>query len=293
MKIDDIQKLTKSNGLAVKEDLVFNDMGIDFKVVFATTEDGKKWLLRIPRRKDLGEQIEEEKKILELAGKYLSIQVPNWQIANSELVAYPLLEGKPALTFDAQTYEVSWNMDQNNPAYITSLAEALVQLHSIPRSQVEKSGLKITPAENLRKVMADRLELVKSELGLSKELESRYRKWLDNDPLWPDFTKFIHGDLYAGHVMVNESGEVTGIIDWSTAHIGDISEDFAGHHKVFGEDSLKDLIQEYEKQGGDTWDKLYEHTIERTFAAPLAYGYFAIQTQDPTHLQGAKEQLGK
>lgn len=38
--------------------------------------------------------------------------------------------------------------------------------------------------------------------------------WI-NDVLWPNFTRFIHGDLYAGHVLTHTSGKVSGIIDWS------------------------------------------------------------------------------
>jgi len=110
--------------------------------------------------------------------------------------------------------------------------------------------------------------------------------------LWPDFTAFIHGDLYAGHVMANPEGVVSGIIDWSTGHVSDLSQDFSGHLTVFGEKGLKELINEYEKQGGKVWDQLYEQAIERVAAAPLAYGFFAIETQDENHITAAKTQLG-
>lgn len=73
---------------------------------------------------------------------------------------------------------------------------------------------------------------------MSSALETRYSKWLDNDALWPNFSKFIHGDLYAGHLLTDVNGEVTGIIDWSTAHVSDIAQDFSGHLSVFGEQSL-------------------------------------------------------
>ena len=53
MKNRDIQKLAERNGLFLSDEMSFNDMGIDFKVGFATDKDGTKWLLRIPRRPDL------------------------------------------------------------------------------------------------------------------------------------------------------------------------------------------------------------------------------------------------
>lgn len=292
MTIQDIQKLAEEHGLLLTEEMKFNEMGIDFKVCFATDKFGGQWLLRIPRRNDLGEQIEKEKRILQLAAKHLSIQVPDWQIVSPKLIAYPLLKDKPTLTFDAVTYEVTWNMDQKNPNYVPTLATALVELHNIPEKEVAENNLKVMKPEDLRPEIAERLQLVRSELGISTELEKRYRKWLDNDPLWPDYTRFIHGDLYAGHVLTNKEGMVSGIIDWSTAHINDISQDFSGHFSVFGEESLKVLIIEYEKQGGIVWDKLYEQSVERAAAAPLAYGFFAVETQDERHIIGAKAQLG-
>lgn len=292
MIISDIQKLAEAHGLLLTDEMEFNEMGIDFKVGFATDKDGRQWLLRIPRRHDLGEQIEKEKRILELAKKHLSVQVPDWQIATPKLVAYPLLKDKPALTFDALTYEVTWNMDQESPKYVPSLAKILVELHRIPEEQVTQNGLKVVKPDRLRMEIADRLQVVKSELGIGKELETRYRNWLDHDALWPDFTRFIHGDLYAGHVLTSKDGSISGLIDWSTAHVSDISQDFSGHVTVFGEESLQALITEYEKQGGKVWDKLFEQAIERAAAAPLAYGFFAVETQDEVHIAGAKAQLG-
>lgn len=292
MTIKDIQILAEAHGLLLTEKMKFNEMGIDFKVGFAIDRSGQQWLLRIPRRNDMGEQIEKEKRILELVKKHLSIEVPDWQISSPELVAYPMLKYNPVLTFNAETYEVSWHMDKDSPKYITSLAKTLVEIHSIPEIEVWGNDLKIMKSSNLRPEIASHLQLVKSEIGISEQLETRYRKWLDNDALWADFTQFIHGDLYAGHVLASKEGIVSGIIDWSTAHIGDPAIDFSGHATVFGEESLKGLIMEYEKQGGKVWDKLYEQTLERAAAAPLAYGFFALETQDESHIAGAKVQLG-
>ena len=288
----DIQKLAEEHGLQLSGEIKFNEMGIDFKVGFATDASKRNWVLRIPRRNGLGEQIANEKRILKLVSKHLSVQVPDWKIATPELVAYPLLEGKPALTFDAQTYEVTWNMDKESPHYITSLAKVLVDLHSIPEDQVIENGLKVIKPEDLRKEIANRLQLVKSELGISSELDTRYRRWLDNDPLWPNFTRFIHGDLYAGHVLTSGDGTVSGLIDWSTAQVSDIAQDFSGHATVFGEVSLNALIAEYKNLGGEVWDKLFDQSLERAAAAPLAYGFFAVETQDEKHIRGAKAQLG-
>ncbi|MBW3467036.1 Mph(E)/Mph(G) family macrolide 2'-phosphotransferase [Arthrospiribacter ruber] len=292
MTNDEIHNLAERHGLMLSGKIQFNEMGIDFKVCFAMDKEGNQWLLRIPRRSDLGEQIRKEKLILQLVHRYLTVQVPDWKIATDELVAYPLLKGKPALTYDAVTYKVTWNMAKSSPHYITSLAKSLVELHAIPKDETSKMNLKMESAESLKLEIHDRLKIVKSEIGISNELENRYNKWLDNDKLWPNFTKFIHGDLYAGHILTYKNGEVCGIIDWTTAQVSDIAIDFSGHLTVFGEESLRHLIAEYEKQGGEIWNGVFEQSAERAAASPLAYGFFAIETQDENHIQAAKIQLG-
>ena len=206
-------------------------------------------------------------------------------------MAYPLLADKPVLTFDENTYELSWNIDKSNSKYVSSLAKILVEIHSIPEIEVRENHLKITNPSDLRGEIANHLQVVKSEIGISEALETRYKRWLDNDTLWPNYTQFIHGDLYAGHVLTSRDGIVSGIIDWSTAHVGDPTVDFSGHATVFGEESLRLLIMEYEKQGGKTWDKFYEQALERATAAPLAYGFFALETNDENHIIAAKAQL--
>src|SRR5690606_456766 len=113
MVVKDIQELGEEHGLFLKDEMKFNEMGIDIKVGFAKDIDGKQWVLRIPRRNDVDKQIEEEKRILNLVSNYLSIEVPRWEIATPKLIAYPLLRGKPALTFDS-TYQVTWSMEKES-----------------------------------------------------------------------------------------------------------------------------------------------------------------------------------
>ena len=292
MEIKEIQKLAKEYGVSLTEKIRFNEMGVDFRVGFATDTNGNEWLIRIPRREDMGEQINNERKILQLVEKHLSVKVPDWKIVSPHLIAYPLIEEKPVLMIDTETYDMVWNMDKDCPEYVSSLAKVLVQLHNIPEEEIIENGLRVMKPSDLRPEILNQLQAVKSEIGISTKLEIRYRKWLDNDALWPDFTTFIHGDLYAGHILTSTTGVVAGIIDWSTAHIGDPANDFAGHLTIFGENSLRDLITAYTKQGGRIWDKLYEHTIERAAASALAYGYFALETNDKNHIQGARAQLG-
>ena len=290
--INEILDLAASHGLRLGGEMVFNEMGIDFRVAFTTDTDGKKWVLRIPRREDLADQIEKEKEILNLAQKHLSVSVPDWKIASPALVAYPLLENPPVITFNPETYEVLWNIDQENSGIVSSLAEVLVELHRIPIQEAVAIGVKSQTPEMVRREISQNIENVKREIGISAALETRWRSWVDNDSLWSDFSTFIHGDLYAGHILADKHGKVSGIIDWSEGQVGDPSVDFSGHIAVFGEESLRELINRYEKCGGKVWEKMFEQTVERHSAAPLNYAVFALNTNNNEHINAVKTQLG-
>jgi len=284
--------LAARHGLHITDDIHFNEMGIDFSVGFATDLNGDQWVLRIPRRPDMSAQIRGEQNILQLAQEYLSVAVPDWQIVSDEFIAYPLLPDPPALTFDARTYAVTWNMDMQDPRYVTSLADTLVELHRISLDELAKKGVKSSTIATSRQELLEQIQLVKRELGMAHSLEKRWLQWVDNDLLWPDFTVFVHGDLYAGHILVNTEATVTGIIDWSEGQGNDPSMDFAGHIAAFGEDSLRELITVYERNGGRVWDKLFEQAVERHSASALRYAVFALTTQEEVHLQAVKAQLG-
>src|SRR5690554_4239642 len=166
MEQSEIKNLASKHGLQLTGEMSFNDMGLDFQVVMATDMHGIQWVLRIPRRDDQAEQIDKEKEIINLAKRHLSVAVPNWKITQPDLVAYPLLENKPVLTYDSVTYEVFWNMDKDNPAFVPSLAQTLLEIHNILQQEVESMGLKSLSPQQARQAMAEHLENVKSELGL-------------------------------------------------------------------------------------------------------------------------------
>lgn len=285
-------KLAERHGLHLGDDISLNEMGIDYQVAFGTAIDGQKWVLRIPRRTGQARQIEQERKILSLARQHLSVAVPEWKIASPELIAYPLLANLPVLTFNPETHEIIWNLEQKNSQFASSLAKVLVELHAIPHKEAVAIGLKSSSPQMIRQQIVHDVVTVRREIGISAELEGRWRKWVDTDRLWPDFTSFIHGDLYAGHVLASNTGEVSGVIDWSEAQVGDPSVDFSGHMAVYGEQGLRNLIHCYEKSGGRTWEAVVEHTVERHSASPLKYAIFAIHAKLDEHITAAKAQLG-
>lgn len=285
-------QLAARHGLNLESDPIFNEQGLDFRVAFARDDAGRRWVLRIPRRADMLPKIEGEARILDFVKHQIPAQVPDWQVCSSELIAYPLLTDDTALTFDAQTHAVTWNIDRHAREYITSLAELLAALHAAPVSGAVAAGIPCSTPETARAKVLDDLERVRLEIGMRKDFEHRWRSWLDDDRLWPDFSVLVHGDLYAGHVTVDARSRISGVIDWSEAEVSDPSIDFSGHLAAFGPQSLQELVSEYARAGGRTWATMVEQIENRHSASPIKYGLFALMSRDEEHLAAARAQLG-
>lgn len=289
--VDVALELAASHGLKLLGGVEFNEMGLDYRVGFAKDANGQDWVLRIPRRSDAQPKLDYEAKVLEFVKHRLSVSVPDWRIKSTDLVAYPRLRDPMALTFDAKTHEVHWNMDQSSPLYVDSLATVLIELHASPE-EAEAAGIKSYSPDAVRTETLQDLERVKQEIGIGPELEVAWRTWLDNDPLWPGFSTLVHGDLYAGHITADQDSCVSGIIDWTEAHVGDPAVDFSGHLAVFGPESLTRLLDAYAQAGGRTWPMMREQIEARSLAAGIRYGIFALQTQNEEHLAAARSMLG-
>ena len=50
-------------------------------------------------------------------------------------------------------------------------------------------------------------EKVRAEFEIAPHLQERWEAWLGNDALWPEFTAFTHGELYAAHVLIGQIAE--------------------------------------------------------------------------------------
>ena len=285
-----ILDLARRAGISLREVTSINELGLDFQTAIGEALDGTKWILRVPRRKDLFSQIQKEQSSLNFLKTKVSFDVPDWKVVTRELVAYPLLPDRPALEVNPLSQEFTWNIDLNSQLYTESLGLILVELHRLT-DEAKKLGVEVKTPETVRRDFLDDLQLIQTELGVPANLENQWRSWIDDDTYWPSFASLIHGDLYAGHTLVDSAGRISGIIDWSEMQIGDSSTDFAGQYVALGEAQLDQLLSVYQATGGKTWPPMKEHIIQRASAAPLKFAVFALNTKNDELILAAKEQL--
>ena len=288
-------EIAKKHNLILKEETMqFNESGLDFQVVFALDESGVDWVLRLPRREDVMPRTRVEKQALDLVNQYVKyFQAPNWIIYTDELIAYKKLDGVPAGTIDHNIGNYVWEIDINNvpPSFHMSLGRVLAELHSIPNDKAKEFGLIVQTPEEARKSMKQRMNDVKTKFGVGEKLWNRWQSWVNDDEMWPKKTGLIHGDVHAGHIMIDKEANVTGLIDWTEAKVTDISNDFVFNYKAFGEEGLEALIIAYKEAGGYYWPKMKEHIIELVAAYPVSIAEFAIVSGVEEYVQMAKKAL--
>jgi len=290
-----IIELAKHHQLDIDDtSLEYVNMGLDFQVVFGLDKSGTEWVLRIPRRTDVFEKVQIEKRILDIVNELDSdFQAPRWEVFTEELIAYKTLEGIPAVTTDIETNEQKWVFDIADVPknYTQSLGQALATLHGASKERAKAAELPVQSAKDLRQSMKERMDKVNERYKVNKSLWERWQKWLEDEDMWPKETGFVHGDLFPGHTLVDEQFTITGIIDWTEAKVADVSNDFTAFYMLFGESQLDELIDAYSKAGGYTWPKMKQHIIELLSTQGITIAEFALTSGLEEYDQLAEQML--
>lgn len=291
----EVIEIAKKHDLQIKEEtLVFNESGLDFQVAFATDHEGNEWTLRFPRREDVMPRTKVEKNVLDVVNKHITtFQAPNWSIYTDEMIAYKKLNGVPVGTIDHEIQNYVWEIDINNvpKRFHQTLGKALAELHSISKEKAAEAGLVVHTPEEARQSMKERMDAVKTTFGVGESLWNRWQVWLNDDELWPKATRLIHGDVHAGHILIDKDANVLGLIDWTEAKVTDVSNDFVAYYKTFREEGLESLIRAYKAAGGYCWPKMKEHIIELVAAYPVAIAEFVIISGLDEYKEMAKQVL--
>lgn len=294
MALDAVSEICE---VAARHDLRLNpatveihDAGLDFRVGIGATDTGERWVLRVPRREGMGETIAAEAAILDLAGRKLSVAVPEWRIRTPELVAYPALPGEPGLRIGSDG-ELDWKLDLASPTYAAAFGKMLAELHALDVEEARAAGIPIESPAEVREGWRRDIEKVQAEFEVSEVLRRRWEAWLGEDSYWPTWSVFTHGELYPAHVLIDAEERITGVIDWTTAKVSDPARDFLFQQAMSPPEVFEITLRAYEEAGGKTWPRLEGHAAEMWSASPVLYGLFALETGDESHRSAAQAQL--
>lgn len=289
--LPDVLALARAHQLDLDPDsLVLNEAGLDYRVATARGRDGAAWVLRIPRRPDVASKIGDEAAILGLVKERLSVAVPDWRIRTAELIAYPLLPGEPGLTI-APSGELRWRLDVESPRYATELGRLLAELHRIDVDAARTAGIPVEEPAEVRARWRSDVAAVTAGFDVSAALIERWTAWLADDSYWPTWSVFTHGEIYPAHVLIDAEDRITGVLDWTTAKVGDPARDFAFQQAMTSPATFARTVESYEAAGGRVPPRLADQAAELMAASPVAYGLYALLTGDPQHREAAAAQL--
>jgi macrolide phosphotransferase len=111
----------------------------------------------------------------------------------------------------------------------------------------------------------------------------RWQRWLADETFWPEGSVLIHGDLHPAHILVKPDNRVTGLLDWTEAHVGDAATDFILQFATLGYGWLRTVLELYGQAGGRVWPRMHDHIVEMWSAYASVVADFARITGIDAH----------
>lgn len=210
-------------------------------------------VFRFPKYKKGIEQLRRETAVLKYIREFISIQIPNpiySSLENFEVgkvfTGYELIEGVPLWhekMVEIQNKELLKSLSMK-------LVKFLLELHTLPKDYIRDS-LKLEdqhPVEEMSKLYQEierhLFRFVRKDA--QKKISQAFHNFLESDSVRNLDVTLIHGDFGASNILwLPESKEISGIIDFGNARLGDPAYDFAGILSSYGEDFFNMCIQLY------------------------------------------------
>jgi aminoglycoside phosphotransferase (APT) family kinase protein len=199
------------------------ELATGFHSVAVETADGV--VFRIPRYEGTANGHSMELRVLPVIAEHLPVPIPNpeWRIE----------PGREDFPLGAIGYRKlsGCSPDSGSETLAAGLAGFLAALHSFPLDEAEALGLEAwidTRAGLLRH--RDQVMPALAELLEPDEL-ARIADWWDTLLSGGELERFDpalrHGDPWFGNLLVDDSGALSGVLDWEGLEIGDPAADFA------------------------------------------------------------------
>jgi macrolide phosphotransferase len=288
---NDLLAIAREHGLRLTpERQELDETGADFIVMHAVDEQGVPWVVRAPRRADVLARAATERRALELVRARLPVAVPEWRVFTPQLIAYPRLHGNPAAVVDMTAGGYVWRFDETAPptAFLDALGDGLAALHRVEHADATAAGLPVRSPAAVRAMFADRMDRSRAVLDVPEIVWRRWQRWITDDTYWPEHSVLVHGDLHPAHVLIDDEHRVTGLLDWTEAHVGDPATDFALLFATLGDHPTATLLARYRTSGGLAWARMHDHIVETWSAYPVIIADFAMSSGEE-----APRQLGQ
>lgn len=227
----------------------------------------ERWVFRFPRRNIAAGLIEHEIRVLPQLANRVPLPIPVPVLAGVPSAAYPYPFAGHALIPGTTACQLTWT-DEERAQIAVPLARFLAALHQIP---VNAAALARGPGD-----LIDRANVVKRAPPLKERLCALGRgdlfplvDRLSGTPPRADPPCWVHGDLYARHLLVDGSRRLSGVIDWGDVHLGDSALDLSLVFSFLPPGSARDTFQ-------NAYGPIDAPTYDRARFRALHYGALLI-----------------
>ncbi len=231
--------------------------------------DGE-WIVQFPRSDYAADRLRSQMRVLPELAAELSAMVPAPVYMDTEIpaMAYHRLSGLP--------------MDQApDGLWPERLGRFLYDLHLMPPEYVELRGRN---AAAVRAELSEELAAHRSSvLPLLEPVEAtrfgeRVTAFIDREDYWRFSACLVHGDIGPEHVLVSDTGDLVGVLDWEELDVGDPVSDFAWLLHARPDDGER-VLGAY---GGAPDQTFAERAAFRFFLMPVHEVAYGLEVDDPS-----------
>ncbi len=214
----------------------------DFQVTGVLDSGGRHWVVRCPLHASAGAALEAEVELLaNLAAQVRAGALPFTVPEPAGFAALP--EGGRAMVYrQLRGRPLDLERLAPGPGLAADLGRCLAALHELPARVVEDAGLPSYDAEEYRRRLLAEVDAAARTGHVPAVVLERWERALEDVALWRFRTTPVHGDLTEEHILVLD-GEVTAMLSFAAAHVGDPAVDLAWLLASAPEESL-DAIEE-------------------------------------------------
>jgi aminoglycoside 2''-phosphotransferase len=216
-------------------------------------------IFKIPKTEKSETALEREILITDLLSKHLSVEVPRYKYRekynDTMLVAgYTKIEGEPLTNqqYAGKNIGIGLRTIRAKSHIYSQLSEILAELHSLPIKKFKVKGLPDEQGERWK----DRFEMLYYKIHdsaypllkkrMRNKIEKAFKTFINEESNFEFTGRFIHGDFGGWNILYDpRSKNITGIIDWENAVIGDPAFDFSELLYDFGAEATEKILKHY------------------------------------------------
>lgn len=252
---------------------------------------GRRWVVRCPVDSAAGAALEAEHALLENLTLAVADGSLPFAVPRTEGVA-PLPEGGRAfLHRQLRGRPLDLAALGPGPGLTADLARAIAALHELPESYVADAGLPVYTAGELRQRTLAVVDEAAATSRVPTSLLLRWEQALEDVALWRFQAVPVHGDLAEDHVLVLDA-EVSAVLGFSSAHVGDPALDLAWLVAGAPAESLDTVLEAYALARPEhAVGRLHERALLHSEVALARWLLHGVHRQDSTIVDDATAML--